>query len=253
MDESTVQPPRKGGISASSEPEDSVLSKVRLLLDAFSGSVHTLGLTELSRRSGVSKASTFRLAEQLVGHGLLVKTPRGYQLGWWLYEMGQLVPGPSRLRTVARPTLVDLRAATKALVVHLAIPHGDDVVYLDRIGGRREIAILAAVGTSVPADQTVSGRVLQAYWMRDDDPAVPDDLRTELAMIRDRRWASEHGLVVPGAKTLAVPVHSPARSHVIAVISATVAVGRSDDLSTLSALWGASAEISRALQRTPVR
>jgi DNA-binding IclR family transcriptional regulator len=224
-----------------------------MLLEAFSGSVHTLGLTELSRRSGVPKASTFRLAEQLVEHGLLVKTPRGYQLGWWLYEMGQFVPGPARLRTVARPILVDLRAATKALVVHLAIPHGNEVVYLERVGGRREVGLLAAVGTSVPAEETVSGRLLQAYRMHGGELATLPELRAELAAIRSRRWASEQDLVVPGTKTLAVPVESPGPSYVIAVISATVHTARSDDEGLRNALWAAAAEISRALQRSAVR
>ncbi|MBK0420033.1 helix-turn-helix domain-containing protein [Leucobacter sp. CSA1] len=241
----------KGAAVAEEAGDDTVLGKVRLLLEAFSGSVHTLGLTELSQRSGVSKASTFRLAQQLVEHGLMDKTPKGYRLGWLIYELGQHVPGPARLRTVARPTLVDLRAATKALAVHLAIPHGDDVVYLDRIGGRREIAILAAVGGSVPAEETVSGRVLQAYWAGDDETIAPE-LRAEYAEIRERRWASEQGLVVPGAKTYAVPVSYRGGNHVIAVISATVRAERHDDRTTIHALWAAATEISRAMLRTPV-
>jgi DNA-binding IclR family transcriptional regulator len=183
----------------------------------------------------------------------LVKTPRGYQLGWWLYEMGQFVPGPARLRTVARPILVDLRAATKALVVHLAIPHGNEVVYLERVGGRREVGLLAAVGTSVPAEETVSGRLLQAYRMHGGELATLPELRAELAAIRSRRWASEQDLVVPGTKTLAVPVESPGPSYVIAVISATVHTARSDDEGLRNALWAAAAEISRALQRSAVR
>lgn len=232
--------------------EDSVLSKVRMLLDAFSGSVQTLGLTELSRRSGVSKASTFRLAEQLVQHGLMVKTPSGYQLGWWMYEMGQFVPGPATLRTIARPILVDLRAATKALVVHLAIPHGNDVVYLERVGGRRETAILTAVGTSAPAEQTVSGRVLQAYRSPESGNSASAELTAELAAIRGRRWGIEQG-TVPGTKTLAVPVESPGPLSVIAVVSATVHGIRKDDEAILHALWAAAADVSRSLQRTAVR
>lgn len=239
-------------MTAISGADDTVLGKVRLLLGVFSGSVHTLGLTELSQRSGVSKASTFRLAEQLVEHGLLEKTDKGYRLGWWIYELGQHVPGPARLRTVARPTLVDLRAATKALAVHLAIPHGDDVVYLDRIGGRREIAILAAVGVSVPAEETVSGRVLRAYWPPEHQDSLTPELRTEYAQIRERRWASEQGLVVPGAKTYAVPVLHQGGPHAIAVISATVRAERHDDRSTIHALWAASTEIARATFRETV-
>ncbi len=242
-----------GGAVGGGIADDSVLGKVHLLLSAFSPSRTTIGLTELSRRSGVPKASTYRLAQQLVDLGYLVKTPRGYQLGWRLYEMGQMVPGPARLRAVARPSLVDLRMAMKALVVHLAVPHGDDVVYLERIGGRREIALLAAVAPSVRAEQTVSGRVLQAYRMQGREEGMPDAVRAEHELIRERRWASEYGSVVPGTKSFAVPIEYPGGSQVIAAISATVHVGRQDDQVILRALWAAAVEIGRALQRGPVR
>jgi DNA-binding IclR family transcriptional regulator len=233
--------------------DSSVLEKADRLFRALSEPSSTLGLTELARRSRVPKASTYRLAEQLVDLGFMVKTARGYQLGWRIYEMGQSVPRPAQLRQVARPTLVDLRQATKALVVHFAVLQGDDVVYLERLGGRREVALLAAVGASAPADETVSGRVLQAYRMLTEDRPITSEQEAEYAAIRERRWASEFGSVVAGAKTFAVPIEYPGGSFVIGVIAATVHAGRQDDQVTLHALWAAASEISGALQRKPVR
>ena len=54
----------------------SVLGKAYLLLGAFAGGPATLGLTELSRRSGVPKASTHRLAVELVDLGLLARNAK---------------------------------------------------------------------------------------------------------------------------------------------------------------------------------
>ena len=48
--------------AASTETPASVLGKAHLLLTAFTAGPTTMGLTELSRRSGVSKASAHRLA-----------------------------------------------------------------------------------------------------------------------------------------------------------------------------------------------
>jgi DNA-binding IclR family transcriptional regulator len=237
----------------SDSSDSSVLEKVDRLFRALSETSSTLGLTELARRSQVPKASTYRLAEQLVDLGLMVKTARGYQLGWRIYEMGQSVPRPAQLRRVARPTLVDLRQVTNALVVHFAVLQGDDVVYLERLGGRREVALLAAVAASAPADQTVSGRVLQAYSTNTDPGSLTSEQEAEYAAIRERRWASETGSVVAGAKTFAVPIEYPGGSFVIGVIAATVHTGRQDDQETLHALWAAAGEISAALQRKPVR
>lgn len=239
--------------AAASDWDGSLLEKVDRLFRALSETSNSLGLSELARRSRVPKASAYRLVEQLVALGYVVKSARGYQLGWRIYEMGQSVARPAQLRRVARPTLVDLREATKALVVHFAVPHGDDVVYLERLGGRREVALLTAVGASAPADDTVSGRVLQAYRIPSEERPITAEQEAEFAAIRERRWASEFGTVVPGAKTLAVPIEYPGGSFVIGVIAATVRASRQDDQFILHALWSAAGDISTALQRRPVR
>lgn len=246
--------PRIPSDAGSDGSDDTVVAKITLILRAFAGTSKNLGLTELSKRSGVSKASTFRLAEQLVGRGLIVKTGRGYQLGWWIHELGQSVPGPALLRAAARPTLVDLRTATNALVVHLAVLHGDDVVYLERIGGRREVALLSVIGTSVPAEQTVSGRVLLAYRRATGESSpIPVERGAEYAAIRKQRSSSEREMVVPGAKTFAVPIEYAGGSKVIAAISATVQASRTDEQLILGSLWAAAVDIARTVSTTAVR
>jgi DNA-binding IclR family transcriptional regulator len=237
----------------------SVLGKARRLLEAFASGSDTLGLTELSRRSGVPKASAHRLAVELTELGLLARTPEGYELGWRIYELGRLVPGPARLRSVAYPILTDLRAAIRG-VVHLSAAHGTDCVYLERFAGRSDLTPLRAVGARVPCHQTVSGRMLLAYGEPNDvDATEPDvlsafgvsapvELTAKLALIREQRFADEHEQCLPGFKSVAVPVRYG--DQVIAAISSTVAVERKDDQQVVHALWGASSEISRALQRS---
>lgn len=245
-----VEQEREKALGAS---ELTVLGKVHRILTAFTIDEDILGLTELARRSGVSKATAYRLAEQLVDLRYLVKTTQGYQLGWLVYELGQAVPGPALLRSVARPLLVDLRTTLKALVIHLAVPNGEVVSYLERIGGRREITLLAAVAASVPAQETVSGRLLQAYAEHGREEQLPNSVRDERNLIRQRRWASEHGTIVPGTKSFAVAIEYPSESHVGAALSATVHAERTDDQAILHTLWAASAEISRGMQRLLVR
>jgi DNA-binding IclR family transcriptional regulator len=252
----TVEP-----LETESHPS-SVLGKARLLLEAFAGGNATLGLTELSRRSGVPKASAHRLAVELVELGFLARTPEGYELGWRIYELGRLVPGPARLRSVAYPILTDLRAALRG-VVHLSAAHGTDCVYLERFAGRGDLTLLRAVGARVPCHQTVSGRLLLAYGDPNDvDPtdldvlsafgvSAPVELTSKLAVIREQRFAEEREQCLPGFKSVAVPVRYG--DQVIAAISSTVVVDRKDDQQIVHALWGASSEISRALQRSSAR
>jgi DNA-binding IclR family transcriptional regulator len=239
----------------------SVLAKADLLLAAFATGPTTMGLTELSRRSGVPKASAHRLAVELVGLGLLARTTQGYQLGWRMFELGQLVPGPANLLSVARPALMDLRSLTRA-VVHLAVPQGDDCVYLERFAGRRENLRLAAVGQRVPMHATASGRLFLAY-AEDEAPVDldPDVLRAfgvrrydevseRMALIRARRASEENQQCVEGFKTIAVPVFYPGGERVMAAISITTPADRRDGQQILHALWAAASDITRSFERS---
>jgi DNA-binding IclR family transcriptional regulator len=63
------------------------------------------------------------------------------------------------LRQVAEPFLYDIYAATLA-TVHLAVREGLDVLYLDRLSGRRSVPIVSRVGTRLPAHATAGGKIL---------------------------------------------------------------------------------------------
>ncbi|HKN56723.1 MAG TPA: helix-turn-helix domain-containing protein, partial [Amycolatopsis sp.] len=58
----------------------SVLKKVQLILSAFEGGKPQLGLTALARRAGLSKATTYRLAQELSELGFLDRVDGEYQL-----------------------------------------------------------------------------------------------------------------------------------------------------------------------------
>ncbi|MFJ9587977.1 IclR family transcriptional regulator [Streptomyces acidicola] len=261
MVDAVDEAPAVQSIGGDSQPV-SVLAKVHLLLTAFTQGTTTLGLTALSQRSGVSKGSAHRLASELVELGYLARTFQGYQLGWRMFELGQLVPGPAELRDVARPALQDLRMACHS-VVHFAVPHGAECVYLERIAGRRELGIIDAVGDRVPNYSTASGRIFLAYT---DAQTIANLDRTALARlgvrhheelvplfaeIRQRRYAEERSQCLRGFKSISVPVMYPATDHVIASVSVTVPVDRKNDQQLVHALWATSADISRGLLRRP--
>lgn len=242
----------------------SVLGKAQLLLAAFDGNRPTLGLTDLSRRSGVPKATAYRLAQELVRLNLLDRVEDGYQLGWRIFELGQLVPGPANLRRIARPALMDLHAATRA-VVHLAVPNGLDTLYLDRLVGRRDTRIHTSIGTRVPIWFSASGKLFIAHSaeaehtiaLLDRGDVTPltrnsvrtaRELRAQLATIRERRWAEEHEECLVGYRTYAAPITLGGPQQVVAAVSATLEVSRRDDQQVARALWAAAADISRSLQ-----
>jgi DNA-binding IclR family transcriptional regulator len=244
----------------------SVLGKAQLLFAAFNGARTTLGLTELSRLSGVPKASAYRLAQELVRLNFLERVAGGYQLGWRMFELGQLVPGPARLRRIARPTLNDLHAVTKA-VIHLAVPDGEHSFYLERFAGRRQAYVLGSVSDRFPQCFTASGKLFLAR-SHDSDRIIKmlergefkrptnksvmsaDVLRGQLEAVRERGWSVEREECLEGYKTYAVPIDVDGSLGVSASVSATIDIDRRDDQQVMRALRAASADIGQGLRHS---
>ncbi|HEY2097201.1 MAG TPA: IclR family transcriptional regulator, partial [Pseudonocardia sp.] len=141
---------------------NSVLGKARMILEAFDTENGELSLTELVRRTGVAKASVYRLARELTEWGLLERSGTRYHLGLRLFELGQLVPRQRILRQAALPFMEDLLMATQE-TVHFAIREGLDVLYIEKIIGHRGLREQSRVAGRLPLHSTATGKVILAY------------------------------------------------------------------------------------------
>ncbi|POX42920.1 IclR family transcriptional regulator [Streptomyces sp. Ru73] len=241
---------------------NSVLGKAQLLLEAFESGTPQLTLTELSKRSGIPKASAHRLAQELVQWGLLERQGDSYQLGMQLFSLGQRVPASAMLRTVARPLLTDLFARTRA-TLHLAVLDGTHVFFLEKIAGAANIHTHSQVGGRLPASCTATGKVLLALHpggpeavkrlprtglpsLTPRSVATVEKLEQQLAAVADRGYALEHDEVLSGHSSLAVPV-TGMDGTVHAAVSATATTARMRTGSLLPELWSAAADIARRL------
>ncbi|WP_186831734.1 IclR family transcriptional regulator [Streptomyces sp. ISID311] len=242
----------------------SVLGKAQLLLTAFDRKQPVLGLTALARRSGLPKATTYRLAQELVHVGFLERVAGGYQLGWRMFELGQLAPAAAILRQVAQPAMVDLCPATKA-AIHLMVPRGLEVLCLEALAGRKEMCVRVPVGTRAPMWFTASGKLFLAndadcdsmVSQLDHEAAAPptrhsarssDQLRVQVAAIRTHRWSREREERFEGCKSIAVPITVGGCEQVVAALSATLDVNRRDEQNVTRFLQAAAADISHGLQ-----
>jgi DNA-binding IclR family transcriptional regulator len=240
---------------------NSVLGKARLLLGAFEAGAYRLRLTELSRRSGVPKASAYRLAQELVRWGLLERVGDSYQLGLAVFELGQRVPISAVLRVVARPLLV---AATRA-TVHLAVLEGGHVLYVEKVAGEANILTHSEVGGRLPATCTATGKVLLAT--RPEGEAVvaglartgvarptsrstptPEALRAQLVEVRRLGYAVEVEETKVGFGSVAVPVVA-ADGTVTAAVSTTLPSDRISLVRLVPALQATAGGIARAVER----
>lgn len=241
------------------DPSNSVLGKLTLLLDAFSFDDPDLSLSELVRRSGLSKPTVHRLCAELIHWGYLERHGTRYRLGLRLFEIGQRVSDQSVLRDAARPVMTELQRMTGG-VVHLSVLSGMEVLYVEKIAGRAQIQPSRIAGR-MPLHCTASGKVLLAYGdaellrsvvtagLRRLTPytiTVAAHLTTVLAHVRAAGYAKEYEETRHGYLSVAAPVRA-ARQEVAAALSLTVPTVRADVPALARAVLRSAAEASTRL------
>ncbi|MFN3258677.1 MAG: IclR family transcriptional regulator [Ilumatobacter sp.] len=198
----------------------SIVQRTSLVLDAFRTGRTSLGLSELSRRTGLPKPTVHRLAGQLVEYGFLERHGTTYRLGVRLFELGLRVPRSRVLREAALPFLEDLYVAS-AETVHLATRDGDDVMYLEKIRGHRSAATPSEIAGRMPLHSTATGKSILAFSGSDEIEAylsrplrrvtprttvVASVLREQLDQTREFGWAVEREETLIGFVSVAAPV-----------------------------------------------
>ena len=114
------------------------------ILEAVAGGASNLA--ELSEFLNLNRSTTHRLATTLVERRYLNFVPRaGYTLGSKLVELGYQTRGQMSLPRVAREPLEAL-ASRAGDTVHLGVLDGTRVLYLDKIPGRRRVALSSRIG-----------------------------------------------------------------------------------------------------------
>ncbi|MFI6499003.1 IclR family transcriptional regulator [Nonomuraea typhae] len=221
-----------------------VTSKVLAILAAFDADHPQLTLTEVARRSGLALSTAHRLVGELLAWQALGRGPDGrLRIGLRLWELGQLAPG--KLQDVARPWLQDLFAATGENV-HLAVRDGLEVLYVDKVYGRRAVPIISRVGSRLPMHPTGVGKALLAHepgWFVDaylsrklERPTShtitePGRLARELATVRAQGYALTYEEMTLGSCSAAAPILVDGRA--IAAVGIVLSSRRARELPRL--------------------
>jgi IclR family acetate operon transcriptional repressor len=140
----------------------SVLDRVTAVFDAFGEQDEGLGISELARRANLPKSTVSRIAADLVGQQFLDRDGDKLYLGVRLFELGQTVDQPRRLRHAAIPVMTELRDVT-GLTVNLAVLAGSDVVIIAIVRSEPGAKSPARVGGRLPAHATALGKALLAF------------------------------------------------------------------------------------------
>ncbi|WP_434740578.1 IclR family transcriptional regulator [Micromonospora sp. SH-82] len=237
---------------------NSVLGKARLILESFQHDDVELSLSELSRRTGISKASVHRLAQELVDWGMLERSGFEYRLGMRAFELGSRVPRFRVLRDAARPFMERLHFATKE-AVHLAVMDGLEVLFLEKVAAAQS-AKPSRIAGRMPLHAASTGKVMLAYSptsvleevvSRDLDRLTPHTtvapglLVEQIRRIRANGWGVEHEEIIAGYCSVAVPLFT-GNGLLLGALSVTAPTYRADVAKLATALTEVSRRMSSA-------
>lgn len=131
-------------------------------------------LGKISLAIGLSRSTTQRLAAMLVRERMLRIEAGSYLLGPKLIELGFRAREQIPLTALARPHLETLATKTQDSV-HLVLPEGREVLYIDKLPGRRGYELRSRIGSRMPMALTGVGKALMLDMSPDEWRVLYDD------------------------------------------------------------------------------
>lgn len=209
------------------------VDKAMALLWMFDDSRTEQAVGELARKTGLSASNVSRLLSSLVrGNILEYNDSNGrYRLGVGLVRLASRVTEQLDLRTIARPHLQSLVAATKE-TASLSIFAGEHAVTIDFVASPLAVVSVAQLGRPGPVHCTSVGKVLLAFQAEEVanrvlagelprfTPRTVTDgrlLGIELQRIREQGYAIAAEEREPELNAIAVPIWG-AQGRVVAAL-----------------------------------
>lgn len=139
------------------------------VLSAFATDVPAFGVSELSRKLGMSKNMVYRALQTLVNQGYLIRDAEGsrYQLGYRVVELQNPALREPDLRALCAPFLQQMHKLSGE-TARLCMRAGDFMVIIDGIESFRPITSRAGVGSLFPLHVSPASRVLLAALPNDE-------------------------------------------------------------------------------------
>jgi DNA-binding IclR family transcriptional regulator len=199
-------------VAASQVAGTAAFSKFMHVLQLVADSEQPLNVGTLVKASGYPRPTVHRIVAALVAEGLLVENERGalLALGPRLIQLASRSWGRSDLRLAAVDELKRLRDLTGE-TVHLAVPNGNAMVYIEKLESPSAVRMASRIGSSVALHATAVGKAYMAALEpavlepllkglalqrhTDNTLATLPDLRRQLQLTRERGWsvdAEEH-------------------------------------------------------------
>ncbi|EKO3964228.1 DNA-binding transcriptional regulator KdgR [Vibrio fluvialis] len=229
----------------STQPEavSSVL-KVFSILQAL-GEQKEIGVSELSQRLMMSKATTYRFLQTMKSMGFVAQEGEAdkYKLTLKLFELGAKSLEYVDLIELADKEMRYISEQTNE-ALHLGSLDENAIIYIHKIDSGYNLRMQSRIGRRNPLYSTAIGKVLLAerdeQFVRDTLEGVEfikhtertlenvEQLLEELALVRTQHYAEDNEEQEPGLRCIAAPVYDRF-GHVIAGLSMSLPTIRFDE------------------------
>ena len=208
------------------------------IVEVLAESKESLGVTQISKMTGLSKTTAFRLLSTLIEAGYVQKRygESSYQLSMKFLKISSSILEQQDIRSIAGPYIKDLSDRCKE-IVHLAVMDVNEVVYIEKMESSQHVMrIFSNVGTRSPVHCTGLGKVFlsgltdgevekiiaQKGLRRYTENTITniDDLKKELALIRESGYAFDRMEHEIGVWCVAAPIFDRC-GGIVAAISIT--------------------------------
>ena len=220
--------------SSAANDAPKVLEKALRVLGLFSELRPEWTATELSRELALPLTTTHRIVRALETHHFLRRMPGGrYRLGIAAIGLGRRAARSFDLHHVLRPSLEWLAGETNETTAVAMFDEGRlEALCVDMIERPHPVRVAIEIGSVTPLHAGAHGRALLAFlgdYMLErvlERPlerhasrtiTEPEQLRAELARIRERGWAFARDDAHDGAWSMAAPVLDPDRALVASI------------------------------------
>jgi DNA-binding IclR family transcriptional regulator len=202
-----------------------VVTRVLKILEALHEAPGGLFLRDIARLTGVNKSTAYRILAHLEGEGYLFKGNAGaYFIGPKLARLAAAANHHSALRDTSRPILEQLGKATGE-TVNLAVPDGNEVLYVDVIESPHSFRLVSHSGLRRPMYCTALGKALMAQLPGNEQKDLLSSfaatrrsrLGKELDMIRRQGYALDDQESTLGARCVGAPIFGEGGKAVAAV------------------------------------
>lgn len=186
------------------------------VLDAFDAQHQSLTLQEIGRRTGIPKATTFRLVNSLQECGYLIRdAQQRFSLSLKVTRLAGLVLSTTGIRDIARPTMAEVSEKSGETVT-LNARLGDERICIDVVETPATLMTIIKPGEHVSLVVGATAQLFLAYMPEKEVDRIMSEqsmtrparaaLKEKLAQYRKDGYAMSAGQRVADLTAIAVPI-----------------------------------------------